>query len=233
MMFGRLFDPSKVPWLSESYGEEFERLYVQAENEQIFEKQIKARDLYGRMMKTLAQTGNGWMTFKDTCNNKSNQTGTKGQVIHLSNLCTEILEVNSEEETAVCNLGSINLMRHIRDGEFDFKQLRDTVRTAIRQLNRVIDMTYYPVTEAASSNLKWRPVGLGIMGLQDVFFSLRMPFDSADAKALTRKIGEEIYFHALSASADLAEEEGPHDNFRLTKAANGLLQYDLWNLSQR
>jgi ribonucleoside-diphosphate reductase alpha chain len=224
-----LFDPSKVPELCETYGDEFERHYLAAEKEGKFERQISARDLFGRMMKTLAQTGNGWMTFKDTCNKKSNQTGTKGQVIHLSNLCTEILEVTSEAETAVCNLGSINLMHHLKDGNFDYNKLSDTVRIAVRQLNRVIDMTYYPVSEAAHSNQKWRPVGLGIMGLQDVFFALRIPFDSADAKALTRKIAEEIYYHALSVSADLAKEEGPHETFGLTKAASGVLQFDLWD----
>lgn len=224
-----LFDPSKVPQLCETYGDEFERVYLEAEAEGKFDRQISAQDLYARMMKTLAQTGNGWMTFKDTCNNKSNQTGAPGQVIHLSNLCTEILEVNSNDETAVCNLGSINLMRHLKDGAFDYEKLRDTVRTAVRQLDRVIDKTYYPVEEAAYSNQKWRPVGLGVMGLQDVFFALRIPFDSADAKAITKKIAEEIYYHALCESADLAQEEGPHETFAITKAALGILQFDLWN----
>lgn len=224
-----LFDPSKVPALCETYGDEFERIYLEAEQDKKFERQISAQDLYGRMMKTLAQTGNGWMTFKDTCNAKSNQTGTKGQIIHLSNLCTEILEVSSEQETAVCNLGSINLMRHLDShNRFDYEQLRQTVRVAVRQLNRVIDVTYYPIEEAGLSNKKWRPVGLGIMGLQDVFFALRMPFDSADAKAFTKRVAEEIYLEALATSADLAEEYGPHDAFHLTKAKQGILQPDLW-----
>ncbi len=223
-----LFDPSRVPGLFDSYGDEFRTIYLNAEKEGLFTRQISARDLYGRMMKTLAQTGNGWMTFKDSCNKKSNQTGTPGQIIHLSNLCTEILEVSSEDEIAVCNLGSINLARHIKDNQIDFEQIRTSVRIAIRQLNRVIDVTYYPVNEAKNSNVKWRPVGLGLMGLQDLYFSLGIPFDSADAKALTRKIAEEIYFEALSTSADLAEEEGAHSNFALTKAAQGMLQYDLW-----
>lgn len=223
-----LFDPSKVPALCETYGDEFRRIYLEAEHQGKAERQIKARDLYGRMMKTLAQTGNGWMTFKDTCNQKSNQTGTEGQVIHLSNLCTEILEVSSEHETAVCNLGSINLMRHMKGLDFDFAMLKETVHIAVRQLNKVIDKTYYPVLEAANSNKKWRPVGLGIMGLQDVFFAMRIPFDSADAKAITEKIAEEIYYHALCVSADLASEEGPHETFAITKAAQGILQPDLW-----
>lgn len=223
-----LFDPSKVPMLAESFGHEFEQNYEQAEKEGRFERQIKARDLYGRMMKTLAQTGNGWMTFKDTSNKKSNQTGTPGQVIHLSNLCTEILEVSSGTETAVCNLGSINLMRHMDGKNIDFAKLKNTVRTAIIELDQVIDVTYYPVSEARNSNLKWRPVGLGIMGLQDVFFTLGMPFDSADALALTRQISEEIYFESLSTSADLAAQKGAHESFHLTRAAQGILQFDLW-----
>lgn len=224
-----LFDPSKVPELCDTYGDEFAQIYLRAELDKKFERQVDARDLYGRMMKTLAQTGNGWMTFKDTCNLKSNQTGAKGQVIHLSNLCTEILEVSSEAETAVCNLGSINLMRHMKGDLFDYEKLRETVRVAVKQLNRVIDVTFYPVEEAAHSNQKWRPIGLGVMGLQDVFFAMRVPFVSADAKAITRKIAEEIYLEALSVSADLAEEFGPHENFKLTKAAAGILQCDLWD----
>lgn len=223
-----LFDPCKFPALVDTYGDEFEKIYVQAEADKKFEKQIPAQDLYVRMMKTLAQTGNGWMTFKDTSNKKSNQTGQPGQTIHLSNLCTEILEVSSQSETAVCNLGSINLMRHMRDGQVDYEQIRATVRLAIKQLNRVIDVTYYPVEEAAHSNNKWRPVGLGVMGLQDVFFSMRIPFDSADAKAITRAISEEIYYEALATSADIAERDGPHENFAITKAAQGQLQFDLW-----
>ncbi|HXW53763.1 MAG TPA: ribonucleoside-diphosphate reductase subunit alpha [Myxococcota bacterium] len=223
-----LFDPSRVPELCDTYGDDFERIYQQAEKDLKFERQISARDLYARMMKTLAQTGNGWMTFKDACNKKSNQTGHSGQVIHLSNLCTEILEVSSDSETAVCNLGSINLMRHVNGGAFDFAKLAQTVTIAIRQLNQVIDATYYPIEEAAHSNKKWRPVGLGVMGLQDVLFALRIPFDSSDARALSQKIAEEIYFQALKVSADLAEEQGHHETFPITKAAAGMLQCDLW-----
>lgn len=224
-----LFDPSKLPELCDTFGDEFERIYLEAEAAKKYERQISAQDLFGRMIKTLAQTGNGWMTFKDTCNKKSNQTGTPGQVIHLSNLCTEILEVSSEKETAVCNLGSINLMRHLKDGAVDYDQLRETVGLAICQLDRVIDVTYYPVEEASHSNNKWRPVGLGLMGLQDILFALRIPFDSADARALTARIAEEVYYQALATSADIAEVSGPHETFALTKAARGVLQFDLWD----
>lgn len=228
-----LFDPSKNPELADSFGEEFERHYEAAEKKGMAVKSINARDLYGRMMKTLAQTGNGWMTFKDTCNKKSNQTGEPGQVIHLSNLCTEILEVSSEHETAVCNLASINLARHLKDGGIDFEALRATVRLSITQLDRVIDETYYPIPQAALSNKRWRPVGLGLMGLQDAFFVLRLPFDSAEAKALSAEIQEEIYLEALKTSADLAERFGAHGDFHLTRAAKGILQWDLWGVTPK
>src|SRR6185312_13072434 len=140
-----LFDPRVVPELVDLYGEEFEKAYVTAEQKKMFMKQIPARDLYGRMMKSLAQTGNGWMTWKDAANLKSNQTGQPQNVIHLSNLCTEILEVTSNKETAVCNLGSVNLSRHIVNGQFDFEKLGKTVRTAMKYLDRVVDINFYPI----------------------------------------------------------------------------------------
>lgn len=223
-----LFDPKVVPHLTDLYGDEFEKAFEQAETEKLFVKQIKARDLYARMMKTLAQTGNGWMTFKDASNKKSNQTKNAGNVIHLSNLCTEILEVTSNEETAVCNLGSINLTKYVADGAFDFEKLAKNVRLAIRQLDHVIDINFYTIPQAESSNSKWRPIGLGIMGLQDVFFQLRLPFDSDEALKLSTKIQEEIYFHALSSSCALAEKFGRHENFDETRAVEGVLQFDLW-----
>lgn len=226
-----LFDPKEVPELTDLFGPEFETAYEKAEAEGRFVKQVKARDLYARMMKTLAQTGNGWMTFKDASNMKSNQTAKKGNVIHLSNLCTEILEVTSNQETAVCNLGSVNLGRHITDGQFDFGKLAKTVRTAVKFLDRVIDINYYPIGTAESSNKKWRPVGLGVMGLQDAFFRLRLPFDSEEARKLSREIQEEIYYHALSTSAELAEEFGAHPNFQDTRAASGELQFDFWGVT--
>jgi ribonucleoside-diphosphate reductase alpha chain len=225
-----LFDPKSVPHFVDIYGAEFEAAYIKAEEQGLAMKQVKARDLYSRMMKTLAQTGNGWMTFKDASNLKCNQTGVAGNVVHLSNLCTEILEVTSNKETAVCNLGSVNLSRHITDGQFDFEKLAQTVRSAVKFLDRVIDINFYPIDPAAKSNSRWRPIGLGIMGLQDAFFKLRLPFDSEEAIALSAKIQEEIYFHALTASAGLAETEGAHPNFDETRAASGQLQFDLWGV---
>ena len=228
-----LFDPKVMPHLVDSWGETFDRAYREAEANGLAVKTVKARELYARMMRTLAQTGNGWMTFKDRCNATSNQTAHPDNVIHLSNLCTEILEVSSASETAVCNLGSVNLARHViraadESYAFDFEQLASTVRTAVRQLNRVIDLNFYPIETARTANMKWRPVGLGVMGLQDVFFKLRLPFDSTEALALSTRIAEDIYFHALSMSTELAAVEGAHPGFAESRAANGELQFDYW-----
>ncbi len=226
-----LFDPASVPHLPDLYGDEFRTAYAAAEEERMFVRQVKARDLYSRMMRTLAETGNGWMTFKDACNRKSNQTGLPRNVVHLSNLCTEITEVTSGRETAVCNLGSINLGRHMNEGAFDFEKLATTVRRAISFLDRVIDINYYPTGSAAASNARWRPVGLGLMGLQDVFFQMRIAFDSTAARELSARIQEEIYYHALSASCYLAEMFGPHPAFSETRAAQGDLQFDAWGVT--
>jgi ribonucleoside-diphosphate reductase alpha chain len=231
-----LIDPDQVPELPDLWGEAFDEAYRRAEAEGRFVRQVKARDLYARMMRTLAQTGNGWMTFKDAANRTCNQTSDAvpsgsggGPVVHLSNLCTEIIEVSSDTETAVCNLGSINLARHLRDGEVDWEKLRDTVRTAVLFLDRVIDVNYYPSEQAAASNPRWRPVGLGLMGLQDVFFALRLPFDSEEARVLSTRIQEEVYLTALEVSADLAAEHGVHPAFDRTRAASGVLHVDHWD----
>ncbi len=230
-----LFDPKSEPGLCDLYGPDFDAAYERAEREGRAAKVMKARELYARMMRTLAQTGNGWMTFKDKSNLACNQTALPGRTVHLSNLCTEIIEITSAQETAVCNLGSINLGRHTSMGEggrvtFDFEKLARTVRVAVNQLDRVIDLNFYPIETAKASNLRWRPVGLGLMGLQDVFFQMRMPFDSEEARALSRRISEEIYFHALSASVDLAAEHGTHPSFQETRAARGELQFDAWGI---
>jgi ribonucleoside-diphosphate reductase alpha chain len=230
-----LIDPDQVPGLPDLWGEAFEAAYRQAEADGRYVRQVKARDLYARMMRTLAQTGNGWMTFKDASNAKCNQTGLAGNVVHLSNLCTEITEVSTDTETAVCNLGSINLARHLAAGpdgrrELDWDKLRRTVALAVPFLDRVIDLGFYPSEQAAASNPRWRPVGLGVMGLQDVFFALRLPFDSDAARELSARLAEEIYLAALEASADLAERHGPHPAFGETRAAAGKLQPDLWNV---
>ncbi|MGH9945887.1 MAG: ribonucleoside-diphosphate reductase subunit alpha [Pyrinomonadaceae bacterium] len=264
-----LFDPKIVPHFPDVYGEEFENAYIEAEADGQYMRQVKARDLYAKMMRTMAQTGNGWMTFKDASNKKSNQTAKPENVVHLSNLCTEIIEVTNEGETAVCNLGSINVSRYVKrsekrsadtlvrtdaasafelsedqtaeehsladksvraPSEFDFEKLRANVRLAVRQLDRVIDLNYYAIPSTADSNKRWRNIGLGLMGLQDVFFQLRLPFDSDEARKISAKIQEEIYFAALNASCELAIERGKHPAFEETRAANGELQFDLWGV---
>lgn len=227
-----LFDPKDVPHLTDLYGEEFDKAYEKAEADGLAKKTVPASQLYSRMMLTLAATGNGWITFKDASNLKSNQTGENGNTIHLSNLCTEILEVTSKDETAVCNLGSVNLSEMVEDGDINFKRLQSTVLQVVPFLDRVIDINFYPIDTAAASNAKWRPVGLGVMGLQDVYFKLGMPFESDEAKNLGAKIFEEIYYAALLASCRLAEKHGAHPGFPETKAAKGSLQYDLWGVKE-
>jgi ribonucleoside-diphosphate reductase alpha chain len=253
-----LVDPDQAPELPDLWGEAFDAAYRRAEEEGRFVRRVKARELYGKMMRTLAQTGNGWMTFKDAANRTCNQTSDQpsGPVVHLSNLCTEIVEVSSDAETAVCNLGSINLAQHLtrgfepgaerlpqppgapvveelaqqasRNPGVDWEKLRATVRTAVPLLDRVIDVNYYPSPEAAASNPQWRPVGLGLMGLQDVFFALRLPFDSPEARELSTRIQEEVYLTALEVSVELAKEHGPHPAYAGTRAAAGKLQPDFW-----
>jgi ribonucleoside-diphosphate reductase alpha chain len=232
-----LIDPDQAPELPDLWGAAFDAAYRQAEADGRYVRQVKARDLYAKMMRTLAQTGNGWMTFKDAANRTCNQTQDTpgGPVVHLSNLCTEIIEVSSDGETAVCNLGSINLAQHLTSTgtsiEVDWDKLRETVRTAVPLLDRVIDINYYPSQEAAASNPRWRPVGLGLMGLQDVFFALRLPFDSDEARELSTRVQEEIYLTALEVSCDLARRHGPHPAFAQTRAAAGVLQPDHWDVT--
>jgi ribonucleoside-diphosphate reductase alpha chain len=226
-----LFDPKVAPELVDLYGDAFEYRYRELENAKKFTKQIKARDLYARMMKTLAQTGNGWMTFKDSSNKKCNQTALPGRTVHLSNLCTEIIEVTNQDETAVCNLGSLNLVAYVKDDRsFDWERLSRNTKIAIRHLDRVIDLNFYPIKTAQSSNQKWRPVGLGVMGLQDVFFTMGWTFDGPEARAFNARVQEEIYFAALTASVELSELFGPHPLFRETRAAKGELQFDSWSV---
>ncbi len=226
-----LFDPKDVPELVDTFGEEFATVYEAAEAKGLALRQVQARDLYARMMRNLAQTGNGWMTFKDASNRCCNQTGEPGNIVHLSNLCTEILEVTSEEETAVCNLGSVNLGKCVTDGAFDFHALAEIVHTAVKYLDRVIDVNYYPIEGAKVSNSRWRPVGMGAMGLQDVFFKLRLPFDSAEALELSSRIQEEIYYNALVTSNKIAQAKGAHEAWKETRASKGDLQFDLWGVT--
>ncbi|NUS13786.1 MAG: ribonucleoside-diphosphate reductase subunit alpha [Streptomyces sp.] len=222
-----LFSPSDVPQLVDLWGAEFDAAYRAAEAAGLAQRTIPARELYGRMMRTLAQTGNGWMTFKDAANRTANQTARPGRTVHSSNLCTEILEVTDDSETAVCNLGSVNLSSFVTaDGGIDWARLDRTVRTAVTFLDRVVDINFYPTEQAGRSNSRWRPVGLGVMGLQDVFFKLRLPFDSAAARELSTRIAERVMLAAYEASCDLAERSGPLPAWEETRAAAGVLHPD-------
>ncbi|MEV1023622.1 ribonucleoside-diphosphate reductase subunit alpha [Streptomyces sp. NPDC050264] len=223
-----LFSPADVPEFVDLWGAEFEAAYKKAEADGKALKTIPARDLYGRMMRTLAQTGNGWLTFKDAANRTANQTAEPGHTVHSSNLCTEILEVTDDGETAVCNLGSVNLgaLVDTAAGDIDWERLDETVRTAVTFLDRVVDINFYPTEQAGRSNARWRPVGLGAMGLQDVFFKLRLPFDSPQARALSTRIQERIMLAAYEASADLAERNGPLPAWEKTRTARGVLHPD-------
>ncbi|MEU5743107.1 ribonucleoside-diphosphate reductase subunit alpha [Streptomyces tendae] len=223
-----LFSPADVPELTDLWGEEFDAAYRRAEEAGLARRTLPARELYGRMMRTLAQTGNGWMTFKDTANRTANQTATPGHVVHSSNLCTEILEVTDDGETAVCNLGSVNLGAFVDParGDMDWGRLDAAVRTAVTFLDRVVDINFYPTEQAGRSNARWRPVGLGAMGLQDVFFQLRLPFDSPEAKALSTRVAERIMLAAYETSADLAERNGPVPAWEKTRTAKGVLHPD-------
>lgn len=211
-------------------------------------KKIKAHDLYGKMMKTLSETGNGWMNWKDRSNKLCNQvTDEEGYTVHSSNLCTEIIEVTNDDEVAVCNLGSVNLAKVVFEDKLFFdetrtlsgqapdkfinwKQLEKTVKLAVRGLDKVIDVNFYPIQEAENSNKSWRPVGLGIVGWQDLLFKLRIPFDDVRALGLAAQVQAFIYYVALQESLAMAKEFGPLPNFNKTKTAKGLLQPDLWGV---
>ncbi|KPI02697.1 ribonucleoside-diphosphate reductase, alpha subunit [Actinobacteria bacterium OK074] len=227
-----LFSPADVPELVDLWGDAFDAAYRKAEAAGLAKKTIPARDLYGRMMRTLAQTGNGWLTFKDAANRTANQTAEPGHTVHSSNLCTEILEVTDDGETAVCNLGSVNLGAFVdqANGDIDWERLDETVRTAVTFLDRVVDINFYPTEQAGRSNERWRPVGLGAMGLQDVFFKLRVPFDSPQAKALSTRIAERIMLAAYEASAGLAERNGPLPAWEKTRTARGVLHPDHYDV---
>ncbi len=229
-----LFSPADTPELVDLWGADFDAAYLAAEAAGKAVRTIPAQTLYSRMMRTLAQTGNGWMTFKDASNRAANQTAVPGRTVHSSNLCTEILEVTDDSETAVCNLGSVNLGAHVSSdataddllNAMDWDRLDSTVRTAVTFLDRVVDINFYPTPEAGASNSRWRPVGLGVMGLQDVFFKLRLNFDSAEAKQLSTLIAERIMLVAYERSSELAEQLGRHEAYAETRAARGQLHID-------
>lgn len=223
-----LFCPNEAPGLYDVYGEEFERLYTQYEKEGRQRKTVKAQDLWFKVVEAQIETGTPYILYKDAANQKSNQKNLG--TIHSSNLCTEILEYTSKDEIAVCNLASIALPKFITDGKFDHDKLFEITQVVTKNLNKIIDINYYPVPEARNSNMRHRPIGIGIQGLADVFVMLRMPFDSDEARQLNKEIFETIYFGALTASKELAKKEGAYSTFAGSPASQGTLQFDMWGV---
>jgi ribonucleoside-diphosphate reductase alpha subunit len=224
-----LFCPNEAPGLSDCWGEEFETLYTKYETEGKARRTIKAQDLWFAIMESQIETGTPYMLYKDAANRKSNQQNLG--TIKSSNLCTEIMEFTSPDEVAVCNLASIALPRFVIDGKFDHQKLYDVTYQVTLNLNKIIDNNYYPVEEARNSNLKHRPIGLGIQGLADVFIMLRMPFESDAAKVLNKNIFETIYFAAMTASKDIAIREGAYQTFKGSPLSKGIFQFDMWDVS--
>jgi len=227
-----LFCPNEAPGLADCYGEEFDKLYLKYEKEEKFRKQVKAQDLWFEILESQIETGTPYMLYKDAANKKSNQKNLG--IIKSSNLCTEIIEYTSPDEIAVCNLASIALPKFItEDGKFDHQKLYEVTYVATKNLNKVIDVNYYPVEEARNSNMRHRPIGLGVQGLADIFILLRMPFDSEEAKGLNRDIHETIYFAAMTASKDLAKVDGPYETFKGSPVSKGIFQFDMWGVSPK
>ena len=223
-----LFCPDTAKGLSDCYGEEFEALYTKYEEEGLANATVPAADVWKAILKSQTETGTPYMLYKDACNAKSNQKNLG--VIKSSNLCTEILEYTDKDETSVCNLASIALPKYV-DKEtktFDFVKLHEVVKTVTKNLNRVIDRNFYPVETARRSNMKHRPIGLGVQGLADVFILCGLPFDSKDSRTLNAHIFETMYHAALEASSELAEIEGSYESFQGSPASEGILQPDMW-----
>merc|ERR1711920_296972 len=210
------------------WGEDFERMYTQFEAKGIGLKKVHGQQLWFRVLESQMETGTPYMLYKDHANRKSNQQNLG--TIHSSNLCTEIIEYTSPEEVAVCNLASIALPTFVKNAEqtYDFQRLYEVTKVATKNLNKVIDRNYYPVPQARNSNMKHRPIGLGVQGLADAFLLLRLPFESEAAKILNEDIFETIYFAACEASCELAARDGPYDTFEGSPASKGQLQFDLW-----
>ncbi len=223
-----LFCPAEAPGLHECFGEEFEALYEKYEKEGRARKTIKAQELWFAILDSQVETGTPYLLYKDAANSKSNQQNLG--TIKSSNLCTEIMEYTSAEEIAVCNLASLALPRYITDGKFDHQKLYEVTYQVTLNLNRIIDNNYYPVEEARYSNLRHRPIGLGVQGLADTFIRLRLPFESDEAKQLNIEIFETLYFAAMTASKDLAIKEGAYETFKGSPLSKGKFQFDLWDV---
>ncbi|MBK6552037.1 MAG: ribonucleoside-diphosphate reductase subunit alpha [Flavobacteriales bacterium] len=223
-----LMCPNECPGLADTHGAKFEALYEKYEMEGKGRSTIKAQDLWFKILESQIETGTPYILFKDAANGKSNQQNLG--TIKSSNLCTEIIEYTSPDEVAVCNLGSLALPKYVEKGRFDHDKLFEVTYQLARNLNRVIDQNYYPIPEARRSNMRHRPIGIGVQGLADAFILMRYPFDSVEAKVLNREIFETIYYAALTASKDLAKEEGPYETYEGSPMSQGVMQFDMWGV---
>lgn len=223
-----LFDPNEAPGLFDVYGGEFEALYHKYEQEGRQRKVVKAREIWNAILESQIETGTPYILYKDAANKKSNQKNLG--TIRSSNLCTEIMEYTAPDEVAVCNLASLALPKFVENGQFNFQHLFEITRVATRNLNKVIDINYYPIPEARNSNMRHRPIGLGVQGLADVFILMRYAFDSPEARQLNRDIFETIYFAAVTESCNQAEKFGPYESFQGSPMSKGELQFDLWGV---
>lgn len=224
-----LFCPNEAPDLADCFGKEFEELYTRYEAEGRARKTIKAQDLWFAIIDSQIETGTPYILHKDAANSKSNQQNLG--TIKSSNLCTEIIEYTSPDEVAVCNLASLALPKFVINGTFDHQKLYDVTYEVTKNLNKIIDNNYYPVEEAKNSNMRHRPIGLGVQGLADAFIMLRLPFESDLAKMLNKNIFETIYFAAMTASKDLAKEQGAYQTYEGSPVSKGIFQYDMWNVT--
>ena len=225
-----LFCPNECPGLADTHSEEFEKLYTKYEKEGKGRKTIKAQELWFAVLESQTETGTPYMLYKDACNSKSNQQNLG--TIRSSNLCTEIVEYTAPDEVAVCNLASLALPKFVdSNGEFDHQRLFDITYVATKNLNKIIDRNYYPVPEAKNSNMRHRPIGLGVQGLADTFILMRLPFTSDEAKKLNSEIFETMYFAGLTASKDLAQEEGAYETYAGSPISKGIFQHDMWNVT--
>lgn len=224
-----LLDPSLCPGLADAWGDEYAALYQRYEAQGLATRRLPARDVWTEIIRSQIETGTPYILNKDAVNAKSNQQNLG--TIRTSNLCAEIVEYTAADEVAVCTLGSLCLPSFVMDGKFDFEALVHATRALARNLDRVIDLSMYPVDEARRSNMRHRPVGIGVQGLQDVFFRLKLPFEAPEAADLNRRIFETIYFAALTESCQLAKECGPYSSFAGSPASEGRLQFDLVSVS--
>jgi ribonucleoside-diphosphate reductase subunit M1 len=224
-----LMCPNECPGLQDCWGDKFVQMYENYERHKKFRKQLPAREVWNKILDSQIETGTPYMLYKDACNRKSNQQNLG--TIKSSNLCTEIIEYTSEDEVAVCNLASVALPKFVdvEHKTYDFKGLADVVRTMTRNLNKVIDVNYYPVKEAENSNMRHRPIGIGVQGLADVFMLMRYPFESDEAQLLNQQIFETIYYAAVDASCEIAAKDGPYQTYEGSPASKGKLQFDLWD----